>query len=465
MGYLETSKTKEIIELLKRYSTLKIYCTNNCHSISSVHILISILKRELIKFEVNIVTSHSDFPKENTEFKIIIDIPVNVNYECIGIGKVIGDENMIILKCEYSECSCDIKYTDSLQTMYSFAQKMNYLNNSILWNSLVIFNFYKIYFYEKVRNFDFSEKENYYEDYDEDSSYESAHDIENEMLCLVCKNFYKELIIEIKKTNQKNSLEKIFYLRKVDIPFIESNNIFESLSFFLDFILVKKLYLKSNIFKDYKIYEFLAKLGISIKESKDCSSNMTERSQNLIKENINQNYIYEYKFNYDFKISLLESFYVLTSTMYTSKPLYSIFCFSNPKYIDVNSVFNFYKSINYLLRINIHRLKQVGPFRLLSIPYLNNEILENYDNLSWIKIFHDLIKIFLQKSKRANLEIIILIEKYKETQSLLYLPNKKKKYLLRNIENESLDIENTIFIVKNGLLKYFFENLFGINYS
>ncbi len=68
----------------------------------------------------------------------------------------------------------------------------------------------------------------------------------------------------------------IFYEKRVDLPFLSYGSLFLSMKNDINFVFLKNLFNHKAKSSEKKIHEFLARIGISIKDAEDSFMNMNE---------------------------------------------------------------------------------------------------------------------------------------------------------------------------------------------
>lgn len=480
--HFSTKNPFALISLL-RSKKIAIYTLQDPISILTTEIFRIILEKECINYEILIDQN----PFENDQFKLFIDqIPKkNIQGILIGIGakkliqkqkkeelssiehknqdfkmtktdlvdpkvcknlimtnqvendlKLWDEENnanskiISYLVCEYNSCICD-DHIYSIQTAYCLLKSLNYKERSTIWPLMIYFSYSENFKLHKIK-------------------------------CEVCEEIIREIQFDVKKLNSNENTDNniLLYKEGINIPFLSSDNLLSTLNYNISFLLKKKFI---NKFKsEMKVFEFLAKSGISIQMAKESFKNLSEKQKNLIIESFPKTNIFSRKFDNDVQISGVEGYFIIVSYLCKNQPFLALQSLQHKQYTNLNNFVdekskinmnlkkrfkiksdkqkNIYFELMHALKKNIKNIKQFNRIKILFMKI---------KNLSFIKELYNMFEYFLNRLNFKSL-FFIIVHNYENEKTLVY----GKKLFIQTVQIDSFGMAN---ILNEIQIKNFFK--------
>ncbi|ORD93983.1 hypothetical protein ECANGB1_1278 [Enterospora canceri] len=281
--FMRKENTLEILKGISREQVVQITCNITIVSICTVEILRNILEKELIKYELK-------FEK--------------MNYDVAFTMR--SNQKLIILdNSRYSKelCRCS-SILSGCYGMYNLAKQLNFVNHRIVWPFLVAHEFNVTY--------DFTKE-----------------------YCSWCSDIGAELVSQAKRTKKVNNMG-IEQVELITLPFIYESSLFDAIQNDLKTVCKKKLFSGQNKENkancNRKIYEFLAKEGISIAVAHETYKNID------YEQNENMEYIFGtetsliFVHEHSFKIRPIEHYILISHFLHNNNPLNAFFSLSKKEY-------------------------------------------------------------------------------------------------------------------------------------
>ncbi|KRH93058.1 putative ribosomal protein L24E, partial [Pseudoloma neurophilia] len=382
---------------------------------------------------------------------------VTENYASKENSEIIINKNQILEKidpfkdfqyvmCEDFNCSCCDQIC-SIQTAFLLSKVISTESKKIIWPVMIFLSYSRIFLPQKT-------------------------------VCNLCENITTEIEAyfkdetseeepEIKdKEDEIEEKEHLMSKEDINIPFLLSDNLLMSLSNNITFLIEKKMFSKSRC--DMKMYEFLAKSGISIQTAKESYKNLSEFQKKTIFDSFPKTNIFMKKYDNDVILSGIEGYFLITSYLCKNMPFLALQSIQNKKYtdfqkclkeqffeqngslssqkkrkIDFSSERSVYFTLMQTFRENIKNIRQLNNCKIL---FLQN------NNLCFIKELYDIFSYFL-KTIKSKSQFYIISEDFKDERALIY--GKRRYYGGKIIDQFGLaslvtekDLKN--FMKKNG---------------
>jgi hypothetical protein len=437
MGEFITTQPKKIMDMLKRYNSVRLYGVKSPYTIASLQILTSILNKELIKYEVNILDTFEAILHDDDTFDIFVDLLHEGIPSSLHIGIYTEGVNYLV-----SDYLCEDGELRSVFTVYSLAKHLNFVNNDILWSLIVVFS-YKHLFLCRVEEND-----------EEDEEEERTVNIE----CETCSKVYLDVVLEVQKHNSNNGLESIHESRRVNFPFLSSTTLYEAIENDLDFVIKNKLYRKR---KDKevtrrKICEELASIGISRREAGERFVGLCIQSKQMIYTKFERRMFFERNCGYDLKITAIENYFILMHYLATNEPMLGFLSLNRRMYINHGSGFAFYRGIMEMIKSSVNKIKRVGNKRIIVIYDLSTFNMEGYKEDILMNAFYEVLVIFLKLMGKCVGNLVIVLENYGKSDSLIVSNNNRG---LDSIEGRFLDCKRMCFSTERKRLRLAIESI------
>lgn len=365
---LSHKNMRKVLATLDKSKILRVLCNKNLHSICSLFIFTQILKKELLKFQIEFLELES---AQDIYFKT--------------------DEDEYIFSAEESECTCSRQEMCCVMLLFNAVKAMDFLRIETVWPAVVCYIFYKKQFStdlnstsnkientnSKTSKADNFAKENIsnYEAADKLGYSEPLQTCITDEVCKKCKDFQKELIFSIKVLNCKS--EGIFYRQQINLDFLLGSTLFLSIKNNINFILDKKLFFMKPGGSDRKIHEFLAKNGISIPSANEEFSNLDSNTRNLASLCFGQETKFVIKYGHDLELSAIEHAFLLLFYLYKGKEMYSYMCLEKRKLIDTGKSCKFYHKLISIFRetvLNSTKAEDIVVFQSKSGEYDTSQL-------------------------------------------------------------------------------------------
>lgn len=326
---LNTSNPMEIIDELRTHRSIRIFVSDRPVSICSAKILSVLLHKELMKFEVG-------FPLQGESYDSDTDFCIFVNLMPGDCKKflVFGDKESSSVEAEAFTCTCAVDEIHPCVLSYSLAKAMNYINPDILWSMMMCFEFYRIFTKEDLVFED--NKENY------DDEENEEHTLDG--ICKGCKELYLDLVFEVQKRSGSTDVDGIYYKKRPTIPFLGLTTLFSALQNDVSFVLEKKLYrMKNRRTGDQRIYEHLARKGISKRNSQEMYPNLGYQAKRLIGSQFRQVKGFYKRIGHSVEITAVENFFLMCYHLLNDSKMNAFLCTSSKGLTEVEKSVRLYK--------------------------------------------------------------------------------------------------------------------------
>ncbi|ELA47113.1 hypothetical protein VCUG_01386 [Vavraia culicis subsp. floridensis] len=372
--HVTTKSARALLNMMKANKLIKIYSAYDVSSIIATDLLITVLEKECIKYELTVCEIvEKSTERENDVLHVYVDLYPRKDLSGLFVGlavrkkflktnrnggnktrladedaleirkdrvdcdeeveknagkgegidpdKDLGGEyscNTSFLSCEYNGCKCnDDAY--SILTLYSMVKMLNLVGNETLWPILIYFSYYDVFFRNGVE-------------------------------CDVCNSILLELKYELEKNetnqvldrnygapdNSTNATNALLYKRDINLPYLFSTNLYLTLNNNITFLVQKKIFTKVK--SEAKLNEFLAKSGISIQTAKESFVNLCKKYKDLIYQTLPQSFIFIKKYDNDMRITGIESYYLMLSYLFYGRPYFCIQSLHKKKYTDLTTM-------------------------------------------------------------------------------------------------------------------------------
>ncbi|WUR05211.1 cell division control protein 45 (CDC45) [Vairimorpha necatrix] len=461
-----TNDPRKLLSYLKKISTIKIYVECDVISICSLRMLTSFLKKEVIKHEIVFIDdqnirldtnkniqdlnkskqdlnksrsdlnkSRSDINKSRSDISNSILDDLEGDYIYLTSKDTLNkeDENNKRIIFSSVKCTCNINRLDLIFNMFRLLKQTNSLDESSLWALIVVYNYYKIYPYQTIKEED-SEEEN---------------EINNE-ICPECNDMYNTICIEIRNIEYHDK-DGIHTEKDVNLPLLKYSNLYQSLKHDIFFISNNKLiYKKRKDLEDLKIKSFLAKKGVSLLKSNERYSNLDHTSRKYIYRKLDLSTQFIRKKGHTYKMSSLDCFLLMSYYCLLSKGLRSYLLLDNFKdNISTSTISSIYEIV-YNIKDSIANVSKVDDILIykLKCKKINNLVF-------YIKFAQSFIEIY-RKRRYPEYNYIILIDKYEENSVLVFGRNIK---IISEVKNSTIILKGMKIIDRLTFFKSKFTDI------
>lgn len=362
--FITKENFENILKEVNKNYIVKITCNLYVYGICATEILKNIFKKELIKYELKF---------EQMSFTINLKLKIGNILYILDNTKFCDD----LCKCKKTLIGC--------YGILMMAKNMNFISSSVIWPFLIVYGFYIDY--------DFTME-----------------------FCNWCKNLKNELQIITANIYNKKSIG-IHYVDRTLLPFLNQSTLLFAIKHNIEIVCSKKLFCKynksiSHRYIDKKIYEFLAKGGISITTANELYTNLDDNEMLIIKNNFGTDKIYVYRYNYEYEIQPIEHFFLISYYLNIKMPMEAFLClnkkelYTSEKYLMmVDSTFELFKQL-------IQNVKKADNI-IMFLSKLNiNYFIKNSQTIdcNLIEILLKMIKIYLEMKYDNNFISIIILE-------------------------------------------------------
>jgi hypothetical protein len=272
-----TRSPRDLLGRLKAHGLIRVVVAQRPASICAARILSSILHKELIRFEVSF-----EQKEEDAGLHIFIDAE--------------GENGLHLNEVEDDmyRCTCPSGGLGCCMLAFSLARSMNYINYEILWPIIVCFEF---------------------------------HSGGREALCEGCRRLHADLVVEVEKESSAAEVDGIFYERRPSIQFLNSTSLFLALRNDPGFVLENRLFHRRH--EERKIYEHLARKGISQRSSREKYRNLSHQTKELIMHSFRQDRVFLKRIGHDTEVSPMENFFLICFHLLRGDCLGAFLCLSD----------------------------------------------------------------------------------------------------------------------------------------
>lgn len=275
--------------------------------------------------------------------------------------------------------------------------------------------------------------------------------------------------IDIEISSEIEDKDSLMVKKEVNIPFLLSDTLLMSLSNNISFLIEKKMFSKKR--SEIKLYEFLAKSGISIQTAKESYKNLSEKQKKIIVDSFPKTEIFIKKYDNDVIVSGIEAYFLIVSYLCRQMPFLALQSIHNKKYtnlqkclkeqildlqstdpskkrakIDLSPERSVYFTLMQTFKENIRNIKQLGYMKILSL---------GYHDLCFIKELHAIFHFFLNQMNSKS-TFYILIDDFKENKRLIYGRR-------RHFTGKTIDQFGMAHLVSEKEFKYFMRKFLKID--
>lgn len=308
---LDHKSMREVLRSLDKSKMVEIVCSRSLHSICSLAIFTQILKKEMLKYQVEF---ESLDPSEAL---------------CFRVG-----EKEFVLSAKDKYCSCVQQEVASTAILYNVAKSMDFLRVETVWPAAVCYAFYRVF-----TKFSVSGEEN---------PSNSLSMRRETSVCKHCTDFQTDLMFSIRTLNCK--FEGLFCVQRNRLDFLTGSTLFLAIKNDLEFILSWKLFYTRGANCDRKINEFLARNGISIRAASEQYVGLDSATKHLAASAFGEETKFIVKSGHDIEMSAIEHAFLIYFYLYKEKDTYAYTCLQKRKLMDFEKSCKFYHRVMSLFR-------------------------------------------------------------------------------------------------------------------
>lgn len=317
---LDHKNMRGILRSLDKSKIVGIFCNRNLHSMCSLFILAQILKKELLKYQIEF---GSLGPSRDLYFKV-------------------GEEEFV-LSSEGKYCDCTHRETVGTTILYNVAKSMDFLRVETVWPAAVCYAFYRIFTKLEVEGTGAEENAH------KNNANKSVADKNvRDRVCRYCLDLQKDLVFSVRTLNCK--FEGMFYSQRNRLDFLTGSTLFLAVKNDLEFILSRKLFYTRGAGCDRKINEFLARSGISIRAANEKYIGLDSATKSLAAQTFGEESKFVMKSGHDIEISAIEHAFLIYFYIYREKDMYAYMCLQKRKLMDFEKSCKFYHKVISLFR-------------------------------------------------------------------------------------------------------------------
>lgn len=372
---LDHKNMRGILRSLDKSKIVEIFCNRNLHSTCSLFIFTQILKKELLKYQIEFGNLGSS---RDLYFKV-------------------GDEEFV-LPSDNKYCDCAQKEVVGTVILYNVAKSMDFLRVETVWPVAVCYTFYRIF--TKLRN-----------------PPDSSGDLADKAIgvCSRCLDLQKDLMFSVRTLNCK--FEGMLCGLRNKLDFLTGSTLFLAIKNNLEFILDRKLFYTRGTGCDRKINEFLARSGISIRAANDQYMSLDSATKALATHTFGEESKFIMKSGHDIEISAIEHAFLIYFYLYKEKDMYAYMCLQKRKLMDFEKSCKFYHKVISLFReaaITASKAESVVFFQIKA----GELSLEQRNVISDILLY--LLRIYLQQRSMEDHGIVLSHTLDGATHQILY---------------------------------------------
>lgn len=440
---METYSTRDprrILARIRGQSIVKIYVDACPQSICALKMLTIILERELIKYEINILTVHDSAVAE--EYKVFI----NLWHESYSRGLFFGRRDVQNLdrvvssaeQCPRSPCAAILAY--------EMAESLNIIDNSILWPLAVLLDFSKCFYYRKFEPL-YAESQNETGDDEELAA--------NTGCCRLCSNFYREVVLHAKRLNSDEHLDRVFLKHSIDLLFINNATLFTAVGNDIDFIIEKKLFSRERARgdRDLKVKEFFAQLGVAKAETQERFINVEHDTKKRLRSSLRSSFLFYKKVEYSTPISSLENYFGIWCFLLNS-PSHSILSLPHDRTLCLGEPADLYATLIEIVKNNYLRIRHTKRARCLILT----EPVKYRNRAMFFSLLHMLFMVIFRRQEK-ELRLLVVHES-PESFSIITSAKECISECLKGVSHWNLDTFGMAFGVDNNSLKLFYRKVF-----
>lgn len=439
---METYSTRDprrILAKIREQSIVKIYVDACPQSICALKMLTIILEREVIKYEVNIVTVHGSAIAE--EYKVFI----NLWHASYSRGLFFGRRDVQNLdrvvagaeQCPRSPCAAVLAY--------EMAESLNVIDNSILWPLAVLLDFSKCFYYRKFEPLH-AEAQDMASDDDELAASTGC--------CGLCSNFYREVVLHAKRLNAGEHLDRVFLRHGIDLLFLNNATLFTAVGNDIDFIVEKRLFSRERARgdRDQKVKEFFAQLGVAKAETQEKFINVEHDTKKRLRNSLRSSFLFYKKVEYSAPISSLENYFGIWCFLLNS-PVHSILSLPHDRVLGLGEPAGLYTTLVETVKNNYLRIRPTKRARCLILT----EPIVYRNRAMFLNLLHMLFTVVFRRQGKEHR--LLIVHESPESFSIITSAKECVSEYLQGISHWSLDTFDMAFGVDSDSLKLFYRKV------
>lgn len=401
---LDNKNFRKMLQSLDKSRVLRLVCNRNLHSICALVMLTHILKKDLIKYQI--------------EFKSM-ETATMICFEDAGIEYRLSNE--------LEMCACKRNDTVGITVLYTVIKSMNLLKIETLWPVAVCFAYYK----------QFANENNYFphiatdeQNSENPSNIPTDNKDDEQILCQRCTEVHSEIQVSIKMLSCR--LDGVFNLKKSRLEFLQGSTLFESIRNDMKFMHEKKLFYTKNANAERRIGEFLAKRGISLNAAHELYSGLDMQTRSLCASTFGESEKFIMRQGHDIEITAVEHGFLILFYLYREKDIYGYMCLDRRKLIDITKACKFYQKMTQMYReavLTASRVRNIVLFRI------RNETFSTGQMSVISEILNSMFRIYLKYRNEHRSKIVLYYDEEKIAH-VLYSENDLLKSVKRELKEE-----------------------------
>eukprot|EP00866_Antonospora_locustae_P000561 jgi/Antlo1/561/2324 len=440
METYSTRDARRILAKIREQSIVKIYVDACPQSICALKMLVTILEREIIKYEINVVTVHESVIAE--EYKMFI----NLWHSSYSRGLFLGRRDVQNLDRVVASAEQCPRNPYAAVLVYEMAESLNVIDNSILWPLAVMLDTSKCFYYREFESLHAAPQ---------DKTSDDEELVDNTGCCRLCSNFYREVVLHAKRLNSAEHLDRVFLRHNIDLLFINNATLFTAVGNDIDFIVEKRLFSRKRACgdRDLKVKEFFAQLGVAKAETQEKFINVEHNTKKRLRSSLRSSFLFYKKVEYSAPISSLENYFGIWYFLLNS-PVHAILSFPHDKAIDLGGPASLYATLVEIIKNNYLCIRPAKGARVLILT----EPVRYRNRAMFLSLLHMLFMvIFRRQGKEFRL---LIVHESPESFSVITSAKECASEYLQSVSHWSLDTFGMAFGVENDSLKLFYRRAF-----
>lgn len=373
---LTEENSKSILSALDRSQVVQITYKKTIHSVCACAVLTEILKRQMIKYEVDC----SPLPPD-TELSI----------------QTGHDQHALLIHQSSPPCHRDLT---GLSILYQTAKSMDLSVPETIWPMAVA------YAHSAAFQPAPAGSENQANAAHSTLSGQAAH-----TTCDWCQLCREDIAVSIRKLSCK--LDGLFYEELPPVSFLGSTSLFKALRYDVPFIVRKRLFGRARG-PDSRIADFLAHIGISIAEAAERHKCLSTASKSAISASFGLTPSFIYRQGHSLEIGALEHAFVILFYLYKSRELFALLSLSRRRLIDPDKACHFYQGMVGLFTEAVQKHQRAERLLVFRLPSLRDP-----DGLI-IGTIGRFIELYVRDRFSGPLPFIILAPQEDRLRAVLY---------------------------------------------
>jgi len=368
---LNHTNLRKTLMSLDKARVLSLVCNRNLHSICAVFVFTQILKKELLKYQI--------------EFKDM-ESTVNFQFEASGETYTLSNSH------EGAEhCSCGRREVVGVSILYTVIKAMSLLKVETLWPVIVCFIYYRVF---TDIGCDINRGNNEEDNKENSKGSNRVNDKENNRVnndttrvnndttrennkandinkanktntCPRCTEMVSELTFSVKLLSSKS--DGVFIIKRNNLEFLGGSTVMHCIKSDLRFIHEKKLFYTRRATADRKIGEFLARRGVSIASANESYLGLDSHTKSLCGAAFGEHEKFVLRLGHDIELSAVEHAFLVMFYMYRQRNMYAYMSLDKRKLVDLEKAARFYQKMVGLFKEATQCASRVGNVMIFGV--------------------------------------------------------------------------------------------------